>query len=180
MLLGMPGRFFGRRNFSRGNRLGSIVDSIKNEVNTVDAVVASTNLIKLLVLAKDTPVTATASHVKRGSKVFRIWVEFWYYGLSAGNTNDIFDAYIMKNPGANLTPPNPGTVGTSNEKKFVFKTWKGLGGNKSLGGVPYTWKGWIKIPKLYQRMGTDDKIELVVRSATTGNFCMTAIYKWFS
>ncbi len=174
------GRSQGRRRGSSRGRLGTIIDSVKNIENAVDGVTAATKLVKVIVNAKDSPVTTVTNEVKRGSRIFRIWLEFWYYGLSAANTNDIVDIYIMKNPGTNLTSPNPGTTGSSNEKKFIFKTWKGLAGNKSLGGQPYAWKGWVKIPKGYQRMGTDDRIELVLISPTTGSFCHNAIYKWYS
>ncbi len=140
---------------------------------------ASVNLIQSLATADDTHSTATANSVVNGCKIYRIWLELWAYGQTAGATNDIIDIYLMKNPGNNLTPPNPGTVGTSNEKKFVFKTWKGLMGVKSLGGTPYAWKGWIKIPKVYQRMGTDDRLVLIARSPTIGDFCFSCTYKWF-
>ncbi len=177
----MPFRM-GRR-FSGGFRRRSglnIVDSIKNEVNAIAGISAATNQVTTLVNSVDSPATTNASQVKRGSKIFRIWFEFWYYGLSAGETNDIMDAYFMKNPGNNLTPPNPGTVGTSNEKKFIIKEWRGLAGLKSLGGQPYQWRGWIKIPKVYQRNGTDDRWLFVLRSPTTGNLCTKFVYKWFT
>ncbi len=157
-----------------------IVNNIKNQPNFVDGVVAATNLTKTIALAKSQPDNTVATEVINGSKIFRFWFEWWYYGLSAASTNDIVDAYIIKNPGTNLTVPNPGSVGTSNEKKFVFKTFKGLAGNKSLGGTPYSFRGWIDVPKQYQRMGTDDALQFVVRSPTTGNSCFHAIYKWFT
>jgi len=167
--------FFGRSRF-RGMR--PIVNTLKIENNLTFAVAASTNAIVNLAVAVDDPATASSDQVKNGCKIKAFWLEFWYYGLSAGNTNDIFDAYVIKNPGANLTPPNPGTVGTSNEKKFVFREWKGLAGTKTTGGFPYYFQGWIKIPRNYQRFGTDDRLVLVVRSATTGNMCFKTIMKY--
>ncbi len=175
----MPGRYYGQRRGMRRGGLG-IVNSIKNQPNFVDGVVAATNLARTIAVATANPDNTVSTEVQNGSKIFRIFFEWWYYGLSAANTNDIVDAYIIKNPGTNLTVPNPGSVGTSNEKKFVFKTFKGLGGNKSLGGTPYHFRGWIKVPKTLQRMGTDDAIQFVVRSPTTGNSCFHAVYKWFS
>ncbi len=171
-----------RRGFRRrrGAMSLNVVNSIKNEVNSVQAVVASTNLVFVIAQAADVHDTAVSTSVRNGSMIKAIWVELWYYGLSAGNTNDIFDAYIIKNPGNNLTNPNPGTVGTSNEKKFVIKEWKGLAGNKSLGGTPYQFRGWLRLPRRYWRMGTDDVWFLVVRSPTTGQMCTKFIYKWFS
>jgi len=144
----------------------------------VDGLVAATNLVKQIVIAKDNELSTEVNTVRNGCIIKAVYIEFWYYGLSAGNTNDIIDIYLMKNPGNNLTPPNPGTVGTSNEKKFVFRTWKGLGGNKSLGGVPYNFRGWIRIPKRYQRFGTDDRLQLVALTPTTGNLCQQYIYKY--
>ncbi len=173
------GSFRGIGNFRRTG-MRPVINSIKNEINSVQGVVAATNLVLEIAKAVDNRVTANATEVNNGSVIKAIWVEFWYYGLSASNTNDIFDAYIIKNPGNNLTNPNPGTVGTSNEKKFVIKEWKGLTGNKSLGGSPYWFRGWVKLPRRYWRMGTDDIWFLVVRSPTTGNFCSKFIYKWFS
>ncbi len=176
--------FSQRRRGFRGRRrsnLGSIVNSIKNELNIVSGIAASTNNAQDIAKAVDNPVTANVGEVKIGSIIKAIWIEFWYYGLSAGNTNDIIDIYLIKNPGANLTNPNPGTTGTSNEKKFIIREWKGLAGNKSLGGTAYSQPGrWFKLPKRYQRMGTDDRWQLVARSATTGNFCQKFIYKWYS
>ncbi len=172
--------FFPRRQSRR--RRGSmrpIIVSIKNDVDIISAVAASTNLQLDLAIADDVHATATRTSVVNGCQLKAIWIEFWYYGLSAGETNDIFDAYLMKNPGNNLTPPNPGTIGSSNEKKFIIRSWRGLAGLKSLGGYPYRQQGrWFKIPRRYQRIGTDDRWQFVIRSPTTGNICFKAIYKW--
>lgn len=174
--------FFPRRQRRRrGSSLGRIVNSIKNEVNAITALTASTNTILDIAVAGDTHNTAVNNSCIQGCVIKAIWIEFWYYGLSAGNTNDIIDIYLIKNPGMNLTVPNPGTVGTSNEKKFVIREWRGLGGNKSLGGTPYNQTGrWFKIPKRYQRMGTNDEWQLVARTPTTGQLCTKFIYKWYS
>ncbi len=161
-------------------RLGSIIKSVKNVKNDVAGLGAATNLVTTIVNTLDNPATTTDNQVERGCKIFKIWMEWWYYGTSTGDTNDIIDAYIIKNPGNNLTVPNPGTVGTSNEKKFVIKIWKGLAGTKTTGGQPYSWKGWIKIPKVYQRFGIDDRLAFVIRSPTTGNNCTNFVYKWFT
>ncbi len=170
-----------RRSRRRTSRSTGIVNSIKNTVDIIAAAAASTNLPLDIAIATDTHITSVRTSVTQGCLLKAIWIEFWYYGLSAGETNDIFDAYLFKNPGTNLTPPNPGTVGSSNEKKYVIREWRGLAGLKSLGGKPYVQQGrWFKIPKRYQRMGTDDKWTFVVRTPTTGNICFKAIYKWYT
>ncbi len=173
---------FRQRN-SRKRSLGNIVDSIKNIGSVFTASATGVKTIVNVAIAKDSPVTANVTEVKRGSKIFRIWLEIWIYASAeavAGITHGI-DFYIYKDPGANLTPPIPGTTGSSNEKKFIFKTWKGLIGARTQGSAPYTWKGWIRIPKIYQRMGTDDRIDLVFQSTgVNAILCTNTIYKWFS
>jgi len=88
----------------------------------------------------------------------------------------------MKNPGANLTMPSPIGQGNSNEKKFVFKTWRYMAMRNQDGNPPYHWEGWVKIPKRYQRMGTDDLIEIgiITNAAGSGHASVQAIYKWYT
>ncbi len=101
-------------------------------------------------------------------------------GLGGTGVLNNMDFYMFKNPGANLTPPAPISVGTSNEKKFVFKTWHFMIMRNQDGNTPFHWEGWVKIPKRYQRMGTDDLIQCVVANTATltGHFSFMAIYKW--
>ncbi len=88
---------------------------------------------------------------------------------------------MFKNPGANLTVPQPISQGTSNEKKFIFKTWQFMVMRNQEGNTPFHWEGWIRIPRRYQRMGTDDLITLVYANTTalTGHISFTSIYKWY-
>ena len=72
----------------------------------------------------------------------------------------------MKNPGDNLTAPAPISWGTSNEKKFIFRSWKFMVMRNQDGNSPFHWKGWLRIPKLYQRMGTDDTFRIEVANTT--------------
>ncbi len=174
---------FGRSPYRRrySGRPRAKIHSIKNETNTVLGITAATNTGFDIAIATDTHSTAVATSCVNGCTIKAFFIEFWYYGLSAGDTNDIVDIYLWKNSGTNLTAPNPGTVGTSNEKRWVIREWKGLGGLKSLGGYPYRQAGrWFRIPKTLQRMATDDKWQLVIRSATTGNFCGKVVYKWYN
>ncbi len=163
-------------------RLGNIVDSNKNVVSFFDAFTTGVNNIRDIAEAQDSATLAVADDVERGCIIKAIWMELWIWSTTivADGVTSGFDAYIMKNPGNNLTPPLPGTTGTSNEKKFIFKTWKGLTSTRSQGAPPYSWKGWIKIPKRYQRMGANDKI-LLNFTATGANAlaCQNYIYKWY-
>ncbi len=167
----------------RPSRLGQVIDSNKNSISRLDGIAAATKTEIDIALTVDAAANASAAQVTRGCKIFKFWMEMWVEGtadITLGTTYS-FDGYIMKNPGDNLTSPTPGTQGTSNEKKFIFKTWKGLITNVRTNGDPfYMWKGWVKVPKIYQRMGADDTLTLVVIS--TGGamlLCTQFIYKWF-
>ncbi len=109
-------------------------------------------------------------------------MELWVYA-SATTTPGVttgYDAYLIKNPGNNLTPPIPSTTGSSNEKKFIFKEWKGLTGARTEGSLPYSWRGWIKVPKRYQRMGADDRWQLVsIATGVNVIQCTNFVYKWY-
>jgi len=170
-----------RRN--RGFRgIRPVINSIKNVQSVVTPGVIATNTFVLIAKSVNTPASTVATDVSQGCQIRAIWCEIWISASAtvADGTSNFMDAYIWKNPGANLTAPIPSSVGTSNEKKFVFKQWKGLIGTRSQGTPFYFWKGWLKIPKIYQRMGTDDLLQLVFRSEGTASLmCSQFIYKWY-
>ncbi len=166
----------------RRSGLGSIVNSEKNIIPAFTAVAAGATIAITIAIAVNAADNTTINEVTRRCKLKAIWMELWVYDsaeIAVGTTTGV-DAYIWKNPGANLTAPTPGTVGSSNEKKFVFKSWKGLTGPRTQGSLPYTWKGWIKIPPRYQRMGTDDLFQFVLRATGSAQIvCTNFIYKWY-
>ncbi len=154
---------------------------MKNVINNFTALPAGVGNL-LMAVAQDTATLAVAQDVERGCNIKAIWLEIWIYDSaeSAVGVTSGIDFYIWKNPGSNLTPPIPGTTGTSNEKKFVFKEWKGLTGARTQGSPPYAWRGWIRIPKRYQRMGSNDIIELRFNATGAAKIlCTSIIYKWY-
>ncbi len=175
-----------RRNFNRGFRrrsnLGNIVDSNKNIVSAFTAATAGTKTAILIAEAQDSPTLAVTQDVERGCSIKAIWIEFWVSATAeaaVGITHGI-DMYLFKNPGSNLTSPIPGTEGSSNEKRFIFKVWKGLIGARTQGFQPYSWKGWIKIPKGKQRMAVNDIWQLVFQSTGVNVLvCHKFVYKWY-
>ncbi len=159
-----------------------VINSIKNVSNAVTAAPAATNTFVLIAKAVNTPLSTVTTDVSQGCLIKAIWIELWVRASEedAVGLSTFFDGYIWKNPGANLTAPGPASVGSSNEKKFVFKQWKGLIGAGTQGFPAYFWKGWLKIPKIYQRMGTDDLLQFVFRSEGTASLtCTNFIYKWY-
>ncbi len=131
--------------------------------------------------AVTSPSPTVTSDVSHGCNIKAIWISLDACGLGGTGVVNNFDAYILKNPGDNLIEPAAIAVGSSNEKKFVFKQWHAMIMRNQDGNVPYHWEGWLKIPKRYQRMGTDDTLSINVQctSGVTGHFSVQALYKWY-
>ncbi len=159
---------------------GPIVNSIKNVVSTAVGTTGTTTG-QFIALAQNTPVSTTQHEVSQGCVIKAIYLIVDGCGLGGTGVLNNMDFYLFKNPGANLTAPGVFTVGTSNEKKFVFRQWHYMVMRNQDGNSPFHWEGWVQVPKRYQRMGTDDTITIqVANTATlTGHFSFTAIYKWF-
>ncbi len=165
-----------RGGFSRKLRLLTV----NTEKHIVDASIAvvPTNVVILLAKAVTAPSNTVDTDCHRGGHIKAIWISIDFCGLAGSGTLHNTLAYLIKNPGDNLTPPGVFAVGTSNEKKFVFKMWTQMTMRNQDGNPPYHWEGWVKIPKLYQRMGTDDTIQLVIANTSgTGHGFINVIYK---
>ncbi len=154
--------------------------TINSEKHVVDheGPVTGANIVVDIAKAVTAPSNTISTDCHRGGSIKAIWLSLDYCGLAAAGVLQTTAVYLIKNPGANLTPPGAFAVGTSNEKKFVFKQWTSMTMRNQDGNVPYHWEGWIKIPKRYHRMGTDDLLSLVWGNTTgTGHISWQAIYK---
>ncbi len=165
-----------RGGFSRKLRLVTI----NSEKHVVDFTQALTTTITTSLIAK--AVTAPSNTIDtdchRGGHIKAIWISLDFCGLGTSGANNKVITYLMKNPGDNLTEPGTFSIGTSNEKKFVVKTWSQMTMRNQDGNPPYHWEGWVKIPKRYQRMGTDDVWTMTSGiSAETGHLFANCIYK---
>ncbi len=170
-------RFARRRGFSRGLR--PIVNTIKNQV-TVSSGTTGATASFTVAKAVTAPSPTVDSDVSHGCNIKAVWLAINGCGLGGTGVLNNMNFYLLKNPGNNLTPPAPISVGTSNEKKFVFRQWMFMIMRNQDGNTPFHWEGWVPIPKRYQRFGTDDILQLnVANTATlTGHFSFEAIYKW--
>ncbi len=170
-----------RRRASYGRRgMRPIINSVKN---VADATQSTGGTLQSLVLAKakDSPVTTVDNDVQRGCIIKAIYLNFDVCGLAATGVLQRTALYLFKNPGANLTAPSAFSVGTSNEKKFVFRQWQFMTMRNQDGNPPNHFEGWIPIPKRYQRMGTDDLIELEFQTTTAaGHLSLQCVYKWYT
>ncbi len=157
-----------------------IITSIKNQViGSVGA--TGTKTVLTIAKAVTAPSPTVSSDVSHGCIIKAIWLEINGCGLGGTGILNNMNIYLIKNPGNNLTQPDPISVGTSNEKKFVFREWMFMIMRNQDGNTPFHWEGWLKIPRRYHRMGTDDTIQIVfaTTAALTGHFSFESIYKWY-
>ncbi len=169
---------YGRRSFG----MRPVINSMKNTL-VITGALSGTQVNKTIAKAVNSPSSASApEECVHGSIIKSIWVALDVCGTGTLEVANNADIYLMKNPGASLTPPSPIAVGTSNEKKFVIKQWHAMIMSTGEGNAPIHWEGWLKIPKRYWRMGTDDLWQIVSigTSGNTGLFSIQAIYKWYS
>ncbi len=171
----MPGRYFGRRR--RG--MAPIITSIKNTVDITDST-GTTVQSKVISKGKNTPLSTVVNDVSNGCIIKAIWYSIDVCGLAAAGVLQRTAFYIMKNPGDNLTLPSPLAVGSSNEKKFVFKQWQFMTMRNQDGNTPIHVEGWLKVPKRYHRTGIDDTFKFVyVTDSASGHMSGQFIYKWY-
>ncbi len=170
---------FRQRAFSRRRGMNiRPVDSMKN-VRDEQAGLTTTLTQFTLANSVDSAALTASADVERGCTINLIYLIINIEGTGGTGVTNVIDFYLWKNPGTNLTAPGPQSVGSSNEKKFVFKQWRILAPRIQDGSPAYHWEGWIKIPKQYRRMGSDDRLELVAVANVTANWCYKAIYKWY-
>ncbi len=172
------------------NRLRPI-DSVKHIVETSGILAASTNTVLMdIIKGADTYTLAQVEEVPTGARVNSFFFSAFFIaeGGEVANEVPLVDWYLIKNSGNTFgtvftatTHPTPGTTGTHVNKRFIIHTEKGLtgGGEVSLAGVPMIFKGVIRIPRMFQRVGQDDKLSLAARSNFATKFCLQAIYKHY-
>ncbi len=154
------------------------VDSNKNIVE-ITGLPSTTTQSAILINTVDNALLATKNQVERGCTVYGINLEFDVCGLAGTGVRQRTQLYLIKNVGANLTPPGAFTVGSSNEKKFVLKMWSFQTMRNQDGNPPFHVNEFIKLHR-YKRMGAADTLELIFETDTsTGHLSGQCIYKWY-
>ncbi len=155
------------------------VNSNKNIVYS-ESSIGTTRNDTVIADTVDSAALASVSQVERGSSIKSIYLSIDFCGLAATGVLQTCTIYLWKNPGANLTSPTPRTEGSSNEKKFIFRTFNYMTMRNQDGNPPYHWEGWIKVPKRYQRMGAADQFTITSACTTAaGHLSFMALYKWY-
>ncbi len=158
----------------------NVVKSIKN--SGVDSGSVGTSIsAEQICNAVANPDNTVTTEVENGCKIKAIWLSLDFCGLAASGVLQVINCYLFKNTGANLTPPSPFAVGASNEKRWVIKEWSAMTMRNQDGNPPYHWEGWIKIPRVHQRMATNDTWTLqFITDTGAGHELVKWVYKWFT
>ncbi len=160
------------------------VQRIKHVVDIQTAVPVNVIVTNNLVRAKDAPVIGQTDEVVTGSKVGSIFltVEVVATEAATGKTPNFY-LQVHKNPGGNLTFPDGNKVGINDNKRFVIhQEMVMLQGENQVGNPRNVFKGVIRIPSGYQRMGPNDTLVLQLWIPSTGvavNACAQCHYKEF-
>ncbi len=161
--------------------LGTQINSRKNIQQDVTIIAAAGQENSVIAVAVEAPTLISTNSVGVGSKINTVYIEAWLYGNATAGINSPFTWMLFKNPGNNLTVPDPALAGSDDNKKFAFAMGRGLIGNAADGQPGYVIRGWFPIPKRYRRFGYNDRLILAVKNDTANdiNFCKLFIYKWY-
>ncbi len=162
-----------RQNFLRP------VNRIKHVVDQQAGASLGTAIDLILIETSDTPDLANTNEVETGSTVNGVYLRVEVYGTTSGA---LANAYLMvfKNPGNNLTFPDPNVVGANDNKKYVIHQEMVMLQKVTNSNPRTLFNGVIAIPRGYRRNGPADR--LVARVFSPGvnmDVCIQCHYKEF-
>ncbi len=157
------------------------INRIKHVVDSQAGVIGGAILDFVLINSVTNPEIANVADVEIGSTVNGIFLVIEVTNVEPSQ-GVIANAYMMifKNPGGNLTFPNPNVVGADDNKKYVFHQEMVMLQKVTSSNPRTLFKGVIAIPKGYRRNGPNDQI--VARVFAPGidlEACMQSHYKEF-
>ncbi len=157
------------------------VNSNKNVINDLAIIGAAGTRTTGLAVAVDGAILANSTEVERASTINNVYIESWMYGNAVAGVNSRISWFLAKNPGNNLTLPDPSIVGVDDNKRFIFAQGTGLVGNSGNGQPGYLVRGWFKVPKRYRRMAANDRLVFAIKNDTANdlNVCQMFLYKWY-
>ncbi len=155
------------------------INRIKHVVDIQGALPSATVVANKIINTKDAPVLANVSEVETGCTINGIFLNIQVYATSATSLANCY--FIMyKNPGNNITAPQPNTVGSDDNKRFVIHQEMVML-EKNTTGIPRTmFKGVIAIPRGMRRCAPNDTWYInLFTPGVTADFCIQTIYKEF-
>jgi len=157
------------------------IHSRKHYVQWTLTTVATAALSNETIAVATTPSAVNLpTEVTEGSTIKAVYVEVW---ITADDTSgSSFTANLEKVPGGNPVMSYANSIALDGyvNKKNVFYTTQGLmAPNDEMPSVIF--RGWFKIPKGKQRMGSNDTIKINLSAITNGmNYCGFATYKEYT
>ncbi len=159
------------------------INRIKHVVDSSATVAAGTVLPFQLANATDTPTLAVTNGVETGCKINGFYIRVEIASNEAIDLGAIPNVYLMvsKNPGGNVTMPEPNAVGASDNKRFVIHQEMSMIENKGQGSNARTlFNGVVVVPKGMRRMGPGDqwRVSVLCPALDTAQ-CVQFHYKEF-
>ncbi len=165
------------RSFQRNLRP---IDSRKHIIDVQAGLVAAAPTTVTIAKAVNDPALAQVTEVHPGSRVNSIFLNIQVAATGSGALANVY-MMIYKNPGANILAaqiPNANAVGPSDFKKQVFHQEMVMTEKNTTAIARTLFRGVIKVPRVYQRMGYNDLIEVqLFAPGVTFEACLQAIYK---
>ncbi len=167
--------------FRRGLRP---VNTLKHVIDRQEANPPDTKLGLVLVNTVENAVSTAATDCDVGSHVRSIFLNVQVVN-GADGSGSIENVYMMVygNPGNNIpgaSVPNANGVGTSDFRKMVFHQEMAMLSNVG-DSIPITlFKGVIRIPRKFNRLGINDQIVVQIFTPVGGptvNVCTQCVYK---
>ncbi len=156
------------------------VNTLKHVIDKQGGLVANTADQTDIAQGVDSPILANKQECEVGSHVKSIFLNVQVAGDGAGALSNVY-MMVFGNPGNNIAAgaiPNANTVGNTDFKKQVFHQ-EMLMTEKAVNALPRTlFKGVLKIPRKFGRMGQNDRIAVQLFSPGVNyDFCIQSIYK---
>ncbi len=159
------------------------INRIKHVVDQSATVAAAAVGGFSVALAKDNPPQSETSSVETGCKINGFYIRVEVASNEAIDLGAIPNVYMMlaKNPGGNVTMPEPNAVGANDNKRFVIHQEMSMIENKGQGSNARTlFNGVIVVPKGMRRMGPNDEWRIAVLCPALNTAqCVQIHYKEF-
>ncbi len=155
------------------------VNRIKHVVDSQLAQNAGTATAVTLAESNDSPALANTTEVLTGSTIRGIFLVVEAYATSSAALANFY-LMIFKNPGGNLTFPNPNVIGSSDNKKYVIHQEMVMFQKVTNSNPRTIFKGVVVIPRHLQRMAPGDFLSMKTFSPGVNNeVCAQCHYKEF-
>ncbi len=155
------------------HRIKHVIDAEGNITNVKSTVP--------LIKAVDAPVLGSPTEVETGAKVNGIYLHVEVLHASGAGRPNVYMS-VVKNPGNNITGPDPSAVGIDDNKRFVIHQEMIMMSGDAGNGLPRPlFNGVIVIPRGYRRFGPNDQLilQLITKGTVVADMCMQSHYKEF-